>query len=463
MNKISRSMLVIGALAAYHCSPGAVGDARPTFVTRAPTAIASQGAAVDQGNQVIQIDPAPSATPTVTATSTPGPTPTQSITPAPTPSPSITPTPTPVPAGRPYTLVGRYDATNPNNPVFELADSKVGVSFTGTSLSVNLGDTGTDTFAVFIDGATTPTILQTLPNQTASYALKGLAAGNHTVWMIKRTEFMQYGVSTGVGKTTLNGFTLDAGAAFLAPPAARSRHIDFIGDSGWTGFGAGTLVVPNGPDCAYDPLNQDAVNSVPQLTGDILSADIVNASSSGQGVFKSVYDTEPTHLLPLLYEEQMPPTSAPAWDFSRQSADVVALSAGGDDLAGDNGTGYFVDANGNKDGGAAFIAAYTAWLARIRQHYPSATIVCVLSQSASGGDVATLGGAIQQAIANRAALGDTKVFYYNYFQNDPTYHTYDDIANGLGYGWGCLYHPSPAGAKWLAQRLAAFIASKMGW
>jgi lysophospholipase L1-like esterase len=155
----------------------------------------------------------------------------------------------------------------------------------------------------------------------------------------------------------------------------------------------------------------------------------------------------------VVYEETLPPASAPAWGFPAPGADAVVLSAGGNDV---DFQGMFPDPN-------AFVTTFVAWLGTLRAHHPSAALFVVLSQSSRLGDNGVLGAALQQIVATVRAGGDNNVFYYNYFTGDPLYHTYDDLARGENVYWGCGYHPSPAGARMLAHRLATFIASKKGW
>lgn len=383
-----------------------------------------------------------------------------------------------------YTTIGRFYAVNANALTFALPASQIGGRFTGTSLAVSLSDTGYDYFDVILDGNTwvAPTFLATtgclpvaraqaqssnanavtgcvrsVPAATAqTYVIAtGLTPGNHTAWLVKRTEMYQGSGTSAVGQTTFYGFVLDANATLLTAPTPNTRHIDFIGDSAFTGYGAGQLMHDASDYCDFTAHNQDAATSVPYLTGKLLRADAVNVSASGQGIVDGVYDSNPNHLLPVLFEETLPPSAAPAYAFSTQ-ADVVVITGGGDDLNGASGSGSFSDPN-------AFVAGYAQWLQKIRAHYPNALIVCGLTSGAQGADIATLGGALQKAVAMRKTLGDTKVVYFSFFMNDTSFTTYGDIAQKCGFYYGCKYHPSPAGAQWLAGRLATFVRGQMAW
>ena len=403
--------------------------------------------------------PAPVLMPGPAPSPAPDPAPAPAPTPAPAPAPPPAPPPGPVPAppGAPYTFIGRFDHTDALAPRFALLGSRIGATFTGTSISVTLEDGGTNLYNVTLDGGP-PQVLATRANAgPVVYPLAvGLSGAQHTVWLSKRTEFMQSGDGRSVGLAQFHGFTLDANGIFLVPPAPQSRRIEFDGDSGFTGYGADSIITGGSSYCSYTPESQNADASIPAYTAGYLQADAINLSSSGQAVYISVYDNNSAHNLPTMYSETLPPAAAPAWDFSKWTADVVVFSAGGDDVSGNSGSGTFIDRN-------AFVKAYVNWLVQVRQNYPHALVVLVLSQSAKQADVALLGDALREVVADRNQAGDPQVVYYSYFDGDPTYHTYDDAAIGLKLYWGCGYHPSAKGAAFLGQRLATFIAGKMGW
>jgi hypothetical protein len=383
-----------------------------------------------------------------------------------------------------YTTIGRFYAANANALQFALPASQIGGRFTGTSLAVKFADTGYDYFDVILDGNTWVStsfsatggclpVAQAQAINSNANAVTGcvrsvpattpqtyviatnLSPGNHTAWLIKRTEMYQGTGTSAVGQSTFYGFVLDANATLLTPPKANTRRIDFIGDSGFTGYGAGQLMHNANDYCDFTPANQDAAASVPYLTGQLLHADAINVSSSGQGVVDGVYDSNPNHLLPVLYEEILPPAASPAYAFTTQ-VDVVVIAGGGDDLNGASGSGSFTDPN-------AFVAGYASWLEKIRAHYPNALLVCTLTSGAQSADITTLGGALQQAVQMRKTAGDTKVVYYSFFMNETSFTTYTDIASKCSFYYGCKYHPSPAGALWLANRLATFIRGQTGW
>lgn len=404
----------------------------------------------------------------------------------------------------PWALVGRFDLTDPNAPKFGLPNSRIGVRFTGTSLAVKFADggatpdSGYDTFDVNIDGvdyAATANQFLTTPGTPAPcvpQAQVPLVDGNnfpgcllltrsadmnvpttypiaqnldpnieHVAWLTKRTEFYQ----GRVGTVKMFGFVLDDGATLLAPPPYLRRRIEVVGDSSTAGYGSAQRSA-----CSYSERNSDGAIAIPAYLARYLRAEVVNLSSSGQGVYRSVYDKNTQHNLPVLYRAALP-LQSPAYDFNRDHVDVVVLSAGGDDLWGNAGAGYFNnnDATVTTSARDNFVAAYTAWLTEIRSVRKDATIVCALSYAAFNQDIVTLGSALQDAVAARNNAGDTNVLYYTWFPaNDPNrnpkgYASINDAASPLGLPYGCSGHPQPKMSQYLAGLLAPVIAQKMGW
>jgi hypothetical protein len=91
--------------------------------------------------------------------------------------------------------------------------------------------------------------------------------------------------------------------------------------------------------------------------------------------------------------------------------------------------------------------------------------VPILSPAATGTDRPALVSAIDQAISlAQGPGGDPNIVFFDYFEGDPAgWRTYDDAARALNLGYGCQYHPSVAGSRFLAGRLAAMVKTHMGW
>lgn len=354
-----------------------------------------------------------------------------------------------------FVLVGRFDTTVPGAPRFSLPNSRIGATFAGTSLGLLLAGDANDALAVQIDGGA-PTVLFLHPSaQPTTYPVaSALAAGNHTVWLTKRTESFevdQRDANVRTGTVTFAGLVLDAGAAVGLPPAPRGHLLVALGDSSFTGYGADQLQT-GGVSCVFSPNTQNALLSVPGQLADLLGAEIINVSASGKGIAQSAYDLNNlTDQLPALWRKAVPPASAPAYAFPPLDVDAVLVSGGSDDLVGAYGVGVISSPTN-------FVAAYTALLSDMRGHYPRAVLVALVNPNAVNSDKTTLTSLLTQAVASRNAAGDANVFVFDYFAADPNgWASYNDADAALGLGHGCQGHASPAGSLFLAQRLASFL------
>ena len=356
--------------------------------------------------------------------------------------------------GNHYTLVGRFDSSQGDQVSFAFANSKVGARFSGTqTVSVSLAGDGNDTYQAVLDDANGIVLA---PNASMQPNTLLIASGldptvTHTLWFIKRTEgyaTANDGSEQHTGTASFFGFLLDGAGAFQDPPQTYARLIEAIGDSGFTGYGDANVSAPGAPTCVFTPASEDATQSVPALTATLLGAEVMNISAAGKGIYTSVYQPDPNEQIPQLYLQTLPPNVSPAYAFGGATVDAVIVQGGSNDLAGAYGSGTLPDPN-------AFIASYTSLLATIRQYRPSAPILCAVSPSADGNDIVTLTTAMNAAVANRAAAGDTQVSVYNFFTGDANgWTTYSDASYALGLGSGCEGHPSPAGAAFLSARLA---------
>ncbi len=357
-----------------------------------------------------------------------------------------------------YTLVGRFDLTVPASPRFSLPNSKIGGTFTGDSLGLMLMGDGADYLSVFIDNGPEH-VVATSPNTTMTLypVATGLGGGTHTAWFSKRTEsyeVSQIDPNVHTGTLTFGGFALATTGTMGAVPKPRSRLIIAVGDSGFTGYGAGQLITAT-QNCVFSPNTQNALISVPAKLADLLSAEVINVSGSGKGIAASAYDpANPNNQLPAMWQMAVPYSTLPAYSFESLPVDAIVLDGGSDDLVGSYGSGAFASQ-------ADFVAKYTALLANMRSHYPTAIIVGIINPNAIKTDKTLLTQAITAAVSARVTAGDTRVYSYDYFAQDPNGpQSYNDADAALSLGHGCQGHPSDAGAAFLAGRLATFLRSK---
>ena len=359
----------------------------------------------------------------------------------PTPSGSPTPDPnTPAPAaGLGYTVIGRTmpvgGATDANQFQFSWEGVAIGVHFSGNDLSANLseipqtylGHTGDSFFDVMIDGNITTSFHSSMVAQNYPLA-QNVPAGEHTAWLIKRTEGM-------IGSSQFHGLTVGAGTHLLAPPPRPVHRIEVLGASADTGYG---VEATNCAGYSADQQNQD--KAWPQLTANLLGAELHNEAFSGKGLNIN-YDpvNDPILTVPALYS-RADCNNPNAWDFSTWTADVVALDLGGNDYTG---------SNGNFDS-QAFVTAYVAFIQQILTYYPKATIYVALNPTDAGSERDALSAADQSVVTTLVGMGHKNVKFIEF----PVY---------TGTVFACDSHPPAALHQQMATQLAAQIKKDLGW
>ncbi|MEO7426873.1 MAG: GDSL-type esterase/lipase family protein, partial [Fibrobacteria bacterium] len=216
---------------------------------------------------------------------------------------------------------GRFDFANPKKPRCDWPGVSILARFTGKSITVKIGG-GSNDFNVIVDGAWKAKL--GTDGKTSQVAAEGLADGEHTLLLTKRTEGNQ-------GITTFEGFQLEVGKALLEPPARPAKKIEFIGDSYTVGYGDEAEVL-SCPDrrpfdnnyAAYGPVAARAVN-----------AEYSVQAISGLGMVHNYGD--PVVLsdkpFPGYYENTLFGSGAPLWDHSKWQPDIVTVALGTNDFS----------------------------------------------------------------------------------------------------------------------------------
>ncbi len=320
--------------------------------------------------------------------------------------------------------VGRVDLTDAQHPRFSWSGTGFVAQFSGTSLAVQINNSGGFLFKPVVDGKPGTVFTMASGLQTATVAT-GLAAGTHTVELYRQTEGSQ-------GDSQLMAITV-GGGALSTPPAAPARLIEVIGDSISCGYG--TLGMLSDSDCFPTESAWDTYESVAARA---LGADVSIIAMSGQGAYRN-YGGDMNNTLPMVYTRALTNDASPSWDF-RTQAQAVIVNLGTNDISNSKG-----------DPGTPFETAYIGLLASVRAKYSGAYIVCMIGPLLSGTDLTTMQGHIRNAVAERQSAGDTHIEFFS------------QVAAQSSDKAACQYHPNPAENQIMATQIEAELRAKLGW
>jgi lysophospholipase L1-like esterase len=285
--------------------------------------------------------------------------------------------------------------------------------FRGTGVGIVLDDSVND-YDVQIDGATVSTLVT--PGRTTSW-VKGLADTEHTVRLVKRTES-----AWAAGR--FGGFVAARGGRVLPAPAARSRQIEFIGDSFTAGYGN----ISSTRDCSANggvDRNSNADLAFGPLTARKLDADYQQNAFSGRGMVRNYNGGDPGTDYRTYYDRALLNVAGDVWHKPRGwRPQVVVIGLGINDFSTPLHPGEPWATQSELI--AAYASAYHGFLDKLRVRYGSRTFLVVSATAVSGTAFADTAEGI---VRDRNARGDDRVGYWYY--DDP--------------GWdrlGCDWHPS---------------------
>jgi lysophospholipase L1-like esterase len=320
--------------------------------------------------------------------------------------------------------IGRVDLSDEMKPRFSWSGAGFAARFQGTSLTVQLNNSGAFIFKAVIDG--TPQAPFTSASGQSTYTLaSNLAAGDHAVELYRQTEGPQ-GDSRFVSISAPNG-------VLLTPPPGPGRLIEVVGDSISCGYG--TLGSLSDSDCFKTETHWDTYEG---LAARQVGAELSTVCASGRGIVRN-YDGSTTDTLPAVYDRAVANSATPKWGFGPQPQAVV-INLGTNDANGSNG-----------DPGTAFETAYLAFVENIRSKYPNAFIVCMIGPMLSGDKLTIIQNYIKAVVSKRNAAGDNKISFF------------DKIAVQTEDKFACQYHPNVAENKLMGDQLAAELETKLGW
>jgi lysophospholipase L1-like esterase len=315
--------------------------------------------------------------------------------------------------------IGRVDDSDPDRVRLGWSGAGVIVRFDGTAARVRLNDSA-QFFTVVVDGEVQPRLELSGGEQTYDLAT-GLAAGEHTVELYRRTEGF-------FGVTEVSMIEVDGELLSVPDPG---RSIEIVGDSITCGYGN------EGPNksCGFSADTENHYETYGAIAARAVGAELSTVAWSGKGVVAN-YGDDRVEPMPELYDRTLA-SEAGDYDFPR-SADVVIINLGTNDFSTDGDPTE-----------AEFVDAYTEFLMHIRSRHPDALILCTVAPLLGGDDGDRATSYIESAIANRTGAGDARVMWID-LRTDAI-------------GWGCDYHPSVATHRAMADLLVPILRTQLGW
>ncbi|MEU1851408.1 GDSL-type esterase/lipase family protein [Streptomyces sp. NPDC019990] len=293
----------------------------------------------------------------------------------------------------------------------------------GTGVGIVLDDPAAD-YDVQVDGSTVATLVT--PGKTTHW-VKGLRDGVHTVRLVKRND-------TPWSTSAFGGFVAAPGGAVLARPAARSRQIEFIGDSLTAGYGN----LSASRDCDGEQVKRTTNADVGYgaLTARRLRADHQVNAYSGLGMVRNYNGGTPEVTYRTFYDRALLDVPGDVWhNPGTWRPGLVVVHLGTNDFSTPLNPG---EPWTDESLAAAYRSAYSAFVQKLRTRYgPRTTILAV--------GAGPFAGHVEHVVKERTDAGDARV---RYWRLDHT---------GLDHT-GCHWHYSARDHRLLAERLTSFLA-----
>ena len=325
---------------------------------------------------------------------------------------------------------GRIDTSQIEAAELYWSASSIKITFEGKSVSALLRDNrGDNYYNVIVDGES-PFVLRPDTLQKYYKLAEALKEGKHTLEIFKRTEWDR-------GKTEFYGFEIGGGGKLLPKPEAKQRKIEFYGNSITAGYAVEDTSGKDRPDSTFT----NCYLSYATLTAKHFNAQYHLSCKSGIGILISWFPM----IMPEIYDRLNPEDSNSHWDFSRFTPDLVVINL----LQNDS---WLVNLPEREEFKTNFgtkaptdieiISAYKNFVSSIREHYPEASIICML-----GNMDATREGSIWPVYIEQAVneLNDTKIYtHFVKFKDSPG-------------------HPTIKEQEDMAKSLIQFIDEKVVW
>ena len=280
------------------------------------------------------------------------------------------------------------------------------LNFYGTSVAVNLLDSGGDNyFYVIVDGKVQSTKLHPKAGEGRYDLATNLPLGKHSVQLFKLTEWPN-------GSTFVLNYELSTGGYALPADAPKARKMEFYGNSITSGY---AVEDTTGGD-SYAPEYKNNYLAYGAVTARHYNAQYHCISLSGIGLMISAYPL----IMPEMYDRLNPRDSVKKWDFTKYTPDVVVIDLFENDswLVRSPQQPQFKIKFGDTPPTEEFIVnAYCKFVRTLRQKYPKASIICALGSMYASHPGSPWPSYIQQAVAR---VNDPKIFAYIFkYKNTP--------------------------------------------
>ncbi|UUA05004.1 MULTISPECIES: SGNH/GDSL hydrolase family protein [Streptomyces] len=293
----------------------------------------------------------------------------------------------------------------------------------GTGVGIVLDDPAAD-YDVQVDGTTVATLVT--PGRTTHW-VDGLGKGVHTVRLVKRND-------TPWSTSAFGGFVAAPGGAVLARPVARSRQIEFVGDSLTAGYGN----LSASRDCTGEQVARTTNADVgyAALTARRLRADHQINAYSGRGMVRNYNGGSPEENYRTFYDRALLNEPGDVWQNpGTWRPGLVVVHLGTNDFSTPINPG---EPWTDESLAAAYRSAYSGFLQKLRTRYgPGTTLLAV--------GAGPFAGHVEQVVRERADAGDRRVRSWRL----------DDTGLDL---MGCHWHYSARDHRLLADRLTSFLA-----
>ena len=261
--------------------------------------------------------------------------------------------------GRTYSIGGKH--------FFNWSASGFEFKFKGSGVRAEIasnapGGTNTAYIKIFVDGVEQPDVQLTKATQTVTLA-EGLDPNvTHTIRVVKRSNARS-------STAALVSLKLTDGEK-LAPPAQKSKLIEFVGDSITVGYSASAEASTSS---SWSTATEDGTKTYSEYIANAFGADYSVIAVSGRGIARN-YGNTTERLIPLLYASLDDYNlEGVKYDFARQ-ADVIVINAGTNDASG-TVTGLSKD---------EFMATLKTFLLDVRAKNPNAEIIYAYGMMSAG-------------------------------------------------------------------------------